>query len=60
VRESASKDIGRQIGMALPAKRAFGDDPCVRHRQHWGRNVFAAALAAKSVVAEAGFRQIPH
>jgi hypothetical protein len=28
--------------------------------KYWRRNVFAAALAAKSVVADACFRQIPH
>jgi hypothetical protein len=47
-------------GCGEPAQRAFGDDPGARHRQHWCRDVFAAALAAQSVVAEARFRQIPH
>ena len=55
VREAAAEDLRWEIGAALAAKRALGDDPRIRHGHDGGGNVLTAAFAAHRVVADVGF-----
>ena len=55
-----SEDVRGQVSTSLSTKRTQGNDPGIGHRHDRCRNVFAAAFAPNGVVADTGFRQVPH
>jgi hypothetical protein len=54
VREVAAEDLGWKIASRLPAERAPGSNPVVRHGAYRGRDVLTAFLAANGEVALPG------
>ncbi|MGA8731195.1 MAG: hypothetical protein WB608_20730 [Terracidiphilus sp.] len=55
-----TEDVSGQVPALLTTQRTCCDYPRVRHGLDWGRDVFSASLAHHGVVANLGWRQIPH
>ena len=54
MREAALEDLRREIGSALAAEGALGNDPSVGHGHDGGWDVLTAAFAPDGEVADAG------
>lgn len=60
VGEPAPENVRRQIPALLAADCAIGNDPRVRHRLDWRRNVLLTALADDDEGMNAGRRALEH
>jgi hypothetical protein len=60
VRESSAKNLRRQVATLHSTQRTFRNHPGVRNRQHRGRKILPASLAAEGEVAALACGQVEH